>query len=47
MQVMAADNSFSWKDIRRIMPRVCSSAVIGTVVGALPGVGTTLAATLG
>lgn len=41
------DNSFGWKDIRQIMPRVCTSAVIGTVVGALPGIGTTLAATLG
>ncbi len=42
-----ADNSFGWKEIKQIMPRVCTSAVIGTVVGALPGVGTTLAATLG
>jgi putative tricarboxylic transport membrane protein len=41
------DNSFGWKDIRRIMPRVFTSAVIGTMVGALPGIGTTLAATLG
>jgi putative tricarboxylic transport membrane protein len=41
------DNSFGWKDIRRIMPRVCTSAMIGTMVGALPGIGTTLAATLG
>jgi len=42
-----ADNSFGWKDIRQIMPRICSSALIGTMVGALPGIGTTLAATLG
>ncbi len=42
-----ADNSFGWKDIKQIMPRVFSSAAIGTIVGALPGVGTTLAATLG
>lgn len=41
------DNSFGWKDIREIMPRVCTSAMIGTMVGALPGIGTTLAATLG
>ncbi len=41
------DNSFGWKDIKQIMPRVFSSAVIGTIVGALPGIGTTLAATLG
>jgi putative tricarboxylic transport membrane protein len=41
------DNSFGWKDIRQIMPRVCTSAMVGTMVGALPGIGTTLAATLG
>jgi len=41
------DNSFGWKDIRLIMPRICTSALIGTMVGALPGIGTTLAATLG
>ena len=34
-------------DLRRIMPYVGRSAVIGTVIGALPGVGSTLAATLG
>ena len=34
-------------DIRRILPHVGRSAVIGTIVGALPGVGSTLAATLG
>jgi putative tricarboxylic transport membrane protein len=42
-----ADNALHWKDVRAIMPRVCTSAVIGTIVGALPGLGTTLAATLG
>jgi len=41
------DNSFGWKDIREIFPRVCTSALIGTMIGALPGIGTTLAATLG
>ncbi len=41
------DNSFGLKDIRQIMPRICTSAAIGTMVGALPGIGTTLAATLG
>jgi putative tricarboxylic transport membrane protein len=41
------DNTFGWKDIKQIMPRVCTSALIGTMVGALPGIGTTLAATLG
>lgn len=43
----SGDNSFRLKDIRQIMPRVCTSAIIGTIVGALPGIGTTLAATLG
>ncbi len=33
--------------IRRISPYVARSAIIGTVIGALPGVGSTLAATLG
>jgi putative tricarboxylic transport membrane protein len=41
------DTSFGWKDIKCIMPRVGTSAVIGTMIGALPGIGTTLAATLG
>ncbi|MGB0505936.1 MAG: tripartite tricarboxylate transporter permease [Pikeienuella sp.] len=34
-------------DIRRLAPFIANSAVIGTMVGALPGVGSTLAATLG
>ena len=34
-------------DIRRITPYIARSAVIGTLIGALPGVGSTLAATLG
>ena len=33
--------------IKRILPHVGKSALIGTAVGALPGVGSTLAATLG
>ncbi len=41
------DNRFRWADIKAIMPVVCSSSLIGTVIGALPGIGTTLAATLG
>jgi putative tricarboxylic transport membrane protein len=45
--VPEGDNSFGWRDIRRILPRICTSAMIGTMVGALPGIGTTLAATLG
>lgn len=34
-------------DIRRILPFIARSSLIGCVVGALPGVGSTLAATLG
>lgn len=34
-------------DIKRISPYIARSAVIGTIIGALPGVGSTLAATLG
>jgi Uncharacterized protein conserved in bacteria len=34
-------------DFRRILPHVGRSAVIGTAIGALPGIGSTLAATLG
>lgn len=47
LKMKTGDNSFGFADIRQIMPRVFTSAVIGTVVGALPGIGTTLAATLG
>lgn len=41
------DNAFGLADIRRILPTIGRSAMIGTMVGALPGIGTTLAATLG
>lgn len=34
-------------DIRRLLPYIARSAVIGTLIGALPGIGSTLAATLG
>ena len=34
-------------DVKRILPHVLRSSLIGTVIGALPGVGSTLAATLG
>ncbi len=37
----------SLADVRDIAPHVSRSAVIGTVIGALPGIGSTLAATLG
>jgi putative tricarboxylic transport membrane protein len=45
--VSSGDNSFGWKVIRRILPTVGRSAAIGTIIGALPGIGTTMAATLG
>lgn len=37
----------TWPLIRRLMPYIGRSAVVGTVVGALPGIGSTLAATIG
>lgn len=36
-----------WPDIKTLIPYISRSAVIGTVIGALPGIGSTLAATLG
>lgn len=41
------DGRLSWKDRRALMPFISVSALIGTGVGALPGIGSTLAATLG
>jgi putative tricarboxylic transport membrane protein len=41
------DNKLHWADIRRILPFVATSASIGTFIGALPGIGSTLAATMG
>lgn len=41
------DNKLHWADIRRIAPYIANSALIGTAIGALPGIGSTLAATLG
>ena len=41
------DNSFGWAEKRKLLPRIGISALIGTAIGALPGIGTTLAATLG
>ncbi|MEO0978830.1 MAG: tripartite tricarboxylate transporter permease, partial [Pseudomonadota bacterium] len=41
------DQRLHWKDIRRILPFVARSSVIGTCIGALPGIGSTLAATIG
>jgi len=36
-----------WPELPTLLPHVLRSSVIGTVIGALPGVGSTLAATLG
>ena len=43
----ARDQRLRWIDVRRLLPVIGRSAVIGTLIGALPGVGSTLAATLG
>ena len=41
------DNALSWADRVRLLPFIANSAAIGTAIGALPGIGSTLAATLG
>jgi putative tricarboxylic transport membrane protein len=41
------DQKLHWADIRKLLPYISRSAVIGTMIGALPGIGSTLAATLG
>ncbi len=41
------DQRLHWHEIRRILPFVGRSAFIGTAIGALPGIGSTLAATIG
>ena len=43
----SSDNTLSRALIKRLSPYIARSALIGTVIGALPGVGSTLAATLG
>ncbi len=43
----SGDQKLHWPDVRRLLPFISRSAVIGTVIGALPGIGSTLAATLG
>ncbi|MCY4189841.1 MAG: tripartite tricarboxylate transporter permease [Rhodospirillaceae bacterium] len=43
----SGDNRLHWADIRRIIPYIGLSAGIGTFIGALPGIGSTLAATMG
>lgn len=44
---LKGDQKLRLKDIRRILPFIFISASIGTIIGMLPGIGTTLAATLG
>ncbi|MCP5085285.1 MAG: hypothetical protein GY952_00545 [Rhodobacteraceae bacterium] len=41
------DQRLRFAEIRRLFPFIARSAVIGTAIGALPGIGSTLAATLG
>ena len=43
----SGENGLSGRERRRLLPFIANSAAIGTMVGALPGVGSTLAATLG
>jgi len=44
---LTGDQRLRWAEIRRLAPYIGRSAVIGTVIGALPGIGSSLAATLG
>ena len=37
----------SLSEIKRLIPYISRSAVVGTIIGALPGIGSTLAATIG
>ncbi len=41
------DQKLHWADLRALLPYISRSALIGTCIGALPGIGSTLAATLG
>ena len=43
----SGDNRLGGRERWRLLPFIANSAAIGTMVGALPGVGSTLAATLG
>ena len=45
--VPTGDQRLSWPLLKRLFPYISRSAFIGTGIGALPGVGSTLAATLG
>lgn len=39
--------ALTFAEVRRLLPYIARSSVIGTAIGALPGIGSTLAATLG
>lgn len=41
------DKGLSWTERKALLPFIGISALVGTIVGALPGIGSTLAATLG
>lgn len=41
------DDRLTWRDRKALLPFIGVSAVVGTIIGALPGIGSTLAATLG
>ena len=45
--VLKGEQRLSGSDIKAILPYIARSSVIGTTIGALPGIGSTLAATLG
>ena len=47
LSAQSSDQALHWADIRRLAPYIGRSAIIGTLIGALPGIGSTLAATLG
>ncbi|MEM8751048.1 MAG: tripartite tricarboxylate transporter permease [Pseudomonadota bacterium] len=42
-----SERKFELADVRNLFPYIGRSAIIGTCIGALPGIGSTLAATLG
>lgn len=45
--VSSGNQKLRWLEIKRLLPFISRSALIGTGIGALPGVGSTLAATIG
>ena len=40
-------DTLTFTDVKRLAPYIARSSLIGTIIGALPGIGSTLAATLG